>query len=351
MSTELLIDLYKAHDPYSGLGEFSRRFHEELVRRVDLPFHLSFMRPTGFEGSMQSGVTYRDITLLDRYLPGRRKAPRLWHSLYQNPSHPPHRKSLQIMTVHDLNFLTEKEGARQGRYLARLQRSVDRADVVVAISEQTKGNMEEHLELGGKEVEVIYNGVALDPYPEEPLPSFLSDRPYFLSLGVHSRKKNLHVLLPLLDHFPEHLLVLAGENRTTYGEYLRKEAIALGVADRVLFPGTITDARKYRLLTDCEAFLFPSVAEGFGLPVIESLLAGRPTFTSDRTSLPEIGGGETFLWREFDPESMASILQEGLRRYAKDPTRSSARYRAHGARFSWKRSIDAYLRLYAEVIG
>lgn len=353
MNTQILVDLYKTYNPYSGLGDFSVNFYREIDRRKDLPFDLTYLVPPGFSvpDQVSPGRTYRTITRLDRYLPRRHDPPALWHSLYQKPTHPPHPKSLQVMTVHDLNFLIEREGTGRERALRRLQKSVDRADVLVAISEYTRETMLENLELRGKEVRVIYNGVRLDSHPEEPRPDFLPERPFFLWIGVHAAKKNTHVLLPLLHHFPEHALVLAGRHTTGYGNRLREEATALGVADRVIFPGTITAAEKYRLLADCDAFFFPSLAEGFGLPVIESLLAGRPTFTSDRTSLPEIGGGHTFLWRSFETEEMASVLAEGLASYRSNPGHHSEVYRTYGSRFSWERSIDCSLNLYGEILS
>ena len=347
---QILVDLYKAANPYSGLGEFTLRFYEELIGRETLPFDLTFPVPKGFEQTPHARVDYRRITPLDRYLPSRRKAPDLWHSLYQRPSHPAHPKSLHVQTIHDLNFLVEWAEADRPRALARLQKSVDRAELLVAISHYTKERIEEHLHTGDREVRVIHNGVRLDEYPEEPRPDYLDDRPYFLSIGVHAAKKNFHVLLPLLRHYPDHLLLLPGRSDTGYGEKVRREAEALGLDERVILPGTISAAEKYRLLTDCDAFLFPSLAEGFGLPVIEALLAGRPTFTSDRTSLPEIGGGATHIWESFDPEEMATVLAEGLRSFADDPGGQAARYRAHGATFSWERSIDAYLSLYSDLL-
>ena len=348
MDSNLLVDLYKVSDPYCGLGQFSLNFREELSSRANLRFNLHLLHPAPLP-SPTGSITYHRITPLNRYLPRLGPAPDIWHSLYQNPSHPPHPRSRQIMTVHDLNFLTQRKESQRARRLARLQRSVDRAEQVVAISGYTKRVMEENLELRGKEVRVIYNGVRLDRFEDVERPEFLPEGPYFFSIGVFSAKKNFHTLLPLLQHFPEHHLVIAGRNQTAYGERVVAEAKGLGIADRLILPGTITDQQKYALLTNTEALLFPSLAEGFGLPIIEALLAGRPVFTSNSTSLPEIGGGQTFIWEDFDPGSMAGLLKEGLATYHADRKGYADTYRAYGETFSWQRCIDNYLDLYGEL--
>jgi glycosyltransferase involved in cell wall biosynthesis len=89
-----------------------------------------------------------------------------------------------------------------------------------------------------------------------------------------------------------------------------------GVEDRVKLIGPATEEEKYWYYKNCEAFLFPSYAEGFGLPVIEAMYHGKPVFISDKTSLPEVGGDAAYYFRNFEPEYMQEVFKEGMRDYA-----------------------------------
>jgi glycosyltransferase involved in cell wall biosynthesis len=113
-------------------------------------------------------------------------------------------------------------------------------------------------------------------------------------------------------------------------------------------PGGVPEAAKLWLYAHCEAFLFPSLSEGFGLPVVEAMAFGKPVFISALTSLPEIGGEDAYYFADFEPESMARVVRDGLRDFGNDPARET-RMRARASRFSWPRVAAEYWRLYEEV--
>jgi glycosyltransferase involved in cell wall biosynthesis len=110
----------------------------------------------------------------------------------------------------------------------------------------------------------------------------------------------------------------------------------------------IDDAQKAWLYQHCEAFLFPSLTEGFGLPPIEAMHFGKPAFLSDRTSLPEVGGDVAFYWPDFEPQHMKRILETGLARFAQEGLAPAAQ--AHAARYSWERCAQEYLDLYLSLM-
>jgi glycosyltransferase involved in cell wall biosynthesis len=111
----------------------------------------------------------------------------------------------------------------------------------------------------------------------------------------------------------------------------------------------IDDAQKAWAFAHCAGFLFPSLAEGFGLPPIEAMHFGKPVFLSRRTCLPEIGGDAACYFDDFEPTSMKRIVEEGLAR-AKRPGRAAA-IMAHAAQFDWDRCAAAYLALYRRLLG
>jgi len=342
---EILIDILKAKDLNSGLGQFSVNFAEALQAQQRRDQRVTFLAPADF--SLPNEAHYDRPNWRKRYFPALNKPYDIWHSLHQFPSFRPGPRSKWILTVHDLNFLLEKEAAKSKRYLARLQHNIDRAYAITTISHFTRYELEQHIDLRGKQVRVIHNGVRTP----SGTPSEHRGRPYFLSLGVFKEKKNFHALLPLMTLFPEHDLVLAGNNNTAYGERIKAEVRELGLGERVHIPGAVDEQEKFRLYSHCEAFLFPSLAEGFGLPVIEAMLLGRPVFLSNATSLPEIGGDVAFYFGDMGAEAMAREITASMMVFNNDPDVFSDRLKEHAAQFSWDACIRKYVALYAEVLG
>lgn len=344
---EILVDILKVKDLYSGLGQFSANFAKALIAAKRTENRVRFLAPAGYviRPSERNGVVHPG--LWSRYFPSLNKPYELWHSLHQFPSYHPHPRSKWVLTVHDLNFLVEKDRSKAQRYLQRLQRNVDRAHAVVAISAFTKHELEQHVDLRGKPVHVIHNGVVMP----SGAPTTKPQRPYFLSLGVFKEKKNFHFLLPLMKDFPEHDLVLAGNNATSYGSLVNERIRELGLEDRVHMPGAVDEQEKFRLFSHCDAFLFPSLAEGFGLPVIEAMLLGKPVFLSRSSSLPEIGGDAAYYFDSEQPEMMTHSIRTGLAQFSADPSKAEQRIKAHAAQFTWEACITKYIELYSEVLG
>jgi glycosyltransferase involved in cell wall biosynthesis len=94
----------------------------------------------------------------------------------------------------------------------------------------------------------------------------------------------------------------------------------------------------------CEAFLFPSLAEGIGLPVVEAMYYGRPVILSTHTSLPEIGGAEAYYFKDFEPASMRQTLEESLLHY--NATNAKEKIIARATSFSWDNAAMQYLKIY-----
>ncbi|MGI4760903.1 MAG: glycosyltransferase, partial [Janthinobacterium lividum] len=100
----------------------------------------------------------------------------------------------------------------------------------------------------------------------------------------------------------------------------------------------------------CLAYVQPSLAEGFGLPVVEAMQFGKPVFLSSLTSLPEVGGSVGRYFPDFSPAAMRRVLADGLHEYQAAPTARAAALRAHAAGFSWAQSAADYLAVYDELL-
>lgn len=347
----LLVDICKTNDIYSGLGQYSLNFANELMKYCPENLTPAFLIPAGFSFPKHPEAEWVHTAFWQRIMPTLSPKADIWHSLHQFPSHLPHPSSKFILTVHDLNFLNEKTPAKAAKYLRRLQKNVNRASAITAISDYTGKVLKENIDTGNKNLLTIHDGVRLELRPDAEMPLWLPDKPFFFSLSVFKEKKNLHSLIPLMEHFPGHLLVLGGNNQTSYGNSIREMIKDSEVSENILLPGVLDEDEKYWLYKHCRAFLFPSLAEGFGLPVIEAMLAGKQVFLSRLASLPETGGVLAFYWDNFDPAEMASVLRTGLELREKEPGACSKEIREYASRFNWESCIRKFLELYQTILS
>lgn len=275
----------------------------------------------------------------------------IWHSTYQGTMYYPwHRNIKIVLTVHDLNFLYDdsKTPARKKQYLQQLAKKVKRADYIVAISQFVLDDLNKHIPLHNKPAKVIYNGCTLDEIIDISEPSFLPKQPFIFTIGTIVDKKNFHVLPRLLKGNHYQLLIAGITNSEEYKNKIIEEAKSLGVEDRVVFCGPVSENDKQWYLKNCLAFAFPSTAEGFGLPVIEAMHFGKPVLLSRFTSLPEIGGEDAYYFDGFETDSMTKVLKESLAHFYK--YEGSEKMKARARLFNWENSALQYQGVYDELL-
>lgn len=274
---------------------------------------------------------------------------RIWHAPFQSGRILPAKKSKDIkvlLTVHDLNALHEGKSLReQHRNMIHTQSLINRSDAIVCVSEFVKNDVLKNCDVGNKPVYVIHNGKNMLHSPGLSASSYHPVRPFLFAMGYVNSKKNYKVLLPLLKTNENIELVIAGRlAETDYLKILKQEAERLHVADRLKLLGPVTETEKAWYLSNCMAFMHPSLAEGFGLPVLEAMTFGKPVFLSDRTSLPEIGGDAAFYFSSFHPDYMQQIFNAGMQQY--NMNGMAKRIIKRGEEFNWVRSAEKYIDVY-----
>lgn len=272
----------------------------------------------------------------------------VWHATYQNTQYMPMRdKNIRVvLSIHDLNFLYDekKSAAKKQRYLANLQKLINRSDAIVCISEFSKKDVLQHCDTGNKPLYVIHNGTNLLSKPELSSQSYKPRKPFLFSIGVINRKKNFHVLLPLLQNNSLELLIAGKYDDDNYLSYMQNRSRELGVMDNVRLLGTISENEKSWYFNNCRAFAFPSISEGFGLPVVEAMSCGKPLFLSSRTALPEIGGDVSFYFNDFHPDHIRQVFTNGMKKYNANGLRE--RIKERGSHFCWHKAARDYLEVY-----
>lgn len=337
---------------HDGLGEFSRQLGLALASQADALRHqhgiaLHFHLPREFHGEFGDNVGYLDTHTLQRWLHWQPLRFALWHTWHQhNRLRAPLGTQRVVETVHDLNFLHTKSEIRIERYRRRLRRRLARSDVAIAITHHVARDIERELAALRAPLRVIHNGTTdLTLAPQRAVPG-LGEAPYLLHISRMAPTKNIVALLDLAAAWPAQRLVLAGASSGYTG------AVQRMVAERhlgnVLVRLDIAEDEKAWLYAHCEGFLYPSLAEGFGLPPIEAMHFGKPVFLSRLTSLPEVGGALACYFDAFDAAAMRRVVEAGLAAH-QAPGRAAA-VAAHARQFSWRRCAQQHIDLYLDLI-
>lgn len=346
----VLLDICEISNPTSGFGQICQNYaniYKEMDDE-DLKFHL--LLPEGYDVDLGDKVLTSNIRRkFHKHFSKGLPSADIWHSTNQQQikrCKGQHYKF--ILTIHDLNYLTEKNWIRQQKHHFFLQRAINKADAVTCISKFVAAQIEEQFDMKGKPVRVIYNGVEDISGQEGCKPSFVAgNRPFFFAIGQIRKKKNFHVLVDMMKHFPDHDLYICGDDHFDYSKVVREHIAALPTNNAFL-TGKISQQEKVWLYRNCEAFLFASMGEGFGLPAIEAMQFGKPVFIANYTCLPEICGDCAFIWKSFETDYMADTVKKCLEEFHKDSTLAE-KVKAHAAEFSYDKHIAAYVELYKEL--
>jgi glycosyltransferase involved in cell wall biosynthesis len=273
----------------------------------------------------------------------------IWHAPFQSgriiPNRRRHPNVKVLLTIHDLNPLHEgKPVEEQRKSLAHTQSLIDRSDAIVCISDFCRTDVLRHCNVKNKPIYVIHNGTHKVHTPKLNTSSYKPVRPFLFGMGYINTKKNYHVLLPLLKDESIELVVAGKLDEPDYIDNMKKQANTMGVADRLHILGPVTEGEKGWYFENCMAFVHPSLAEGFGAPVVEVMQFGKPLFLSSLTSLPEIGGQDAFYFSSFDGDHMQEVFYTGMQRYQRGNMSEALKKR--GMMFDWKQKAREYLEVY-----
>jgi glycosyltransferase involved in cell wall biosynthesis len=267
----------------------------------------------------------------------------------------------RVLTVHDLIYARFPEahpGLRDRGMRVLVPLAARRSARVIAISHSTRRDLIELLGTPSEKIDVVPQGFGAvrraPALPERDTRARfgLGDRPVLLALSAKRPHKNLLALIGALARIPSPrrpLLLLPGYP-TWHEAELRARAAALGVSADVRLEGWLDEPALEGLWALADAFVYPSLYEGFGLPVLEAMARGVPVACADSSSLPEVAGDAALL---FDPRSEAAIAG-AIERLLGEPSLAQS-LRAKGAararEFTWERTARRTLESYARALG
>lgn len=342
---KVCFDACKMQNMYSGLGQFCLNL-ATAIQQINRGYAFEALLPKKLANHQQYPFSTASVSWHHRYISPIKAE--VLHCTHQESYLKPSAGCKMVLTIHDLNFLHRPmpQWKRKMR-LSSIQRKIDVAHALVFISEYVKKECEAYLSIKDKPKQVIYNGVpSLGSTMQKP--EGIPELPFIFSIGALLPRKNFKVLIKMLPHLPGLNLIIAGQhNKSSYPDLLDC-AKSHGVAQRVFFPGAVSNAERHWLYAHCEAFVFPSLAEGFGLPVVEAFSLGKPAVLSKDTSLPEIGGENAVYFTDFEPSSMAATV---LQTIENNTPESSEMRRNYAGRFSWNRAAEEYHQLYLSLLN
>ncbi|MFN2251968.1 MAG: glycosyltransferase family 4 protein [Anaerolineae bacterium] len=343
----------------AALGEYDiTAFTPEPLAAERLPRAIEVRRAPAMAASPLGRIAWEQTRL-----PGevRRSGARVYHgAAYAMPALCP---TPAVVTVHDLSFerLPETLPLLQRRYLGLATRlAVRRAQALIAVSQFTRRELVDALGAAPDRVHVVHNGIepAFRPAPPS-AQAAVRERyglagPFALTLGTLQPRKNLVTLmrgyaaLRARDPDTPPLAVIGGAGWG--GVHPAKLADELGVGGQVRVLGFVPDDDLPALYSSCSVFAYPSLYEGFGLPVAEALACGAPTLVAAASSLPEVGGPAVVQVEPGDHEAGAAALRNLL---GDDSRRRSLRIAGpeRAKRFSWERAARETADVYGMVLS
>jgi glycosyltransferase involved in cell wall biosynthesis len=337
----------------TGIGIYSAKIIEALVRQAPDAHFLLTYRSHRF---LRALATPRPAANCSRRLLAEplcffsRHRVSVFHGLNQRL--PRCQFPRTVTTFHDLFVFTADYSSPEfrRRFVALARDAANRSDHIIAVSQFTAEEIVRHLHYPQEQITVIHHGV--DPIPEfsaEELQRFRRqhalEKPFFLNVGVLDRRKNVRRLVEAFERIPSDcLLVLAGG--VGYGsEEIQEKIHASPARARIRVLGHASRSLLARLYRTASALVFPSLDEGFGMPVLEAMTASLPVVTSNRSALPEVVGDAALL---VDPEQTDDI-QRALERIVSESDLRSRLMQAGLKRarsFTWEKAATATLGTY-----
>jgi len=329
-------------------GDAANRYQLFFASPNPVPFPLS---------PLPSNFSTRHLPFHDIWLA------RLWHraqvpihvewitgaiDLYHAPDFvlPPTR-ARSLLTVHDLSFARDPDSAAPTlrAYLNKVvPRSVKRATHIIAVSQATKNDLIELYNTPQEKISVIYEGVDEKFKPTDDKTKIekygVGAKPYILSVSTIQPRKNFKRLIQAFAQLPKDFeLIIAGGKGWLYDDIFAEAEKFKG---RVRFLGFVPDDDLPALYSHAAMFAYPSLYEGFGLPLLEAMACGTPTLTSNVSCLPEVAAEAAVTASPYDVDSIA----EGLRHTLANRSELIKKGFARASQFKWESAARQLIDLY-----
>lgn len=327
----------------SGVGVYSREVLGGLARAHPEAGFLFCYRPHRYLRSFSARLPAAcHRRLLWKEWP---RSADLFHGLNQRIHSRHYRRT--VSTFHDLFVMTGEYSTPEfrERFTAQARTAAERSDLIITVSRFTAGQVEALLQIEPSRIRAIPHGVRrVSPNPAPP-----QREQMILFIGAIQRRKNVARLVEAFEQVADGwTLVLAGSSGFGAEKALQRIEVSPRKRD-IQVLGYVSDAVLDDLYRRASIFAFPSLDEGFGMPVLDAMARGLPVLTSNRSALPEVAGDAAWL---VNPADTAAIAQ-GLNRLMEDRAlRESLAQRGllRSSSFTWERTVEETWKVYQELL-
>ena len=334
---------YSIGDEISGVGVYSRALLSGLAAdHADIRFDYCYRAHRYLRAWSESLPRNAHRRLLAG--PFGPRSPELFHGLNQRL--PAVRMRRAVATFHDLFVLSGEYSTPEfrARFAAQARDAAARADAVITVSEFTKSQVTGLLGVEAAKIRVVHHGIRKQAVPP------LRRENIILSVGALQKRKNLARLVAAFETVDVGwTLVLAGSSGFGAAE-IQARIQASPARNRIHVTGYLSNEELAQWYARASILAFPSLDEGFGMPVLEAMAAGLPVLTSNRSALPEVAGTAALL---VDPER-TEALAEALRQLTQCPElrqELAQRGRERASLFSWEKAVRETWDVYEELLG
>ena len=368
---KIAFDAYPiASEKLSGIGIHALNIASGVSKKADCELLLyDFLKRRNSAGVLKSRIPdtkikQNNLIPYGVYVKIWDKIPLYYNSLFKTDADifhffnfivPPNVKGKIVNTVHDLVFYTYPETVEKSnlqRMTKNIKRSCDMSDIIICVSENTKRELIEFINIPEEKARVVYNGVdhgrfntSVNAYTNESIP-----KDYILYIGTLEPRKNLTTLIKAFATTKAKNegcgLVIAGAKGWEYDEIFK---LAKEYKTEVYFTGYVPNDSLPSLYKSARAFAFPSVYEGFGIPPLEAMACGTPVITTKSSSLPEVVGDAALTMdNPLDSEELSHMLDKIIFDSQTAKT-CSEKGLVQAQKFNWDRSTEKVLEIYKEL--
>ena len=362
-------DAGPAHSAYSGIGQYVRQLFPAMSRINSTIEWVAFTSKSQ-ETELHGLETMAPLTV-------KPSKPR-WHPNWMgfsdvsldlfhgtNFKAPRHGQKKTVLTIHDLwldrhpAYSKKLFGQKISSWKTRL--GATRAEKILTVSEFSKQEIHEVFSIPLEKIAVVYHGCSTEMFPDTAESTWrevqarlgLPEGPFILFVGGAEPRKNHRVLFEAFAQcsqlINEFALVAIG-NETVRGESLRQTAQALGLSKVITCPGFLSSGDLRVVYSQAAALVFPSLYEGFGIPLLEAMACGTPIITGQETALPEVAGEAALYVNVQDSEQLGVVLGQLL-----NDSELQERLRKKGLervkQFTWNRAAKETLAVYQDICG
>jgi len=253
-----------------------------------------------------------------------------------------------VITVHDMIHEIFKMNENFGKQsMLNVKRELmQKAEKVIAVSHSTKKDILSFVNIPEDKISVVYHGVDTPKLFGQNSANTTNRRPYFLFVGRRSGYKNfsffIKTIAPFLKNLNLDIICIGGGLFTKNESILLKE---LGIFEKVINLDTVNEIELNNIYKNALALVYPSIYEGFGMPLLEAMAYGCPVLSSQLSSLPEVGGDAVIYFDPYSPDSLTSAVNELMKDNVKRKE-MICKGKERSKLFTWEKTAQSVKEIY-----